>query len=145
MNKYSAIGNLTEKPTLRSTNSTGKAVCNMRIAVNEDFKDENGEKKHKVEFVNATAWGDLATSCSILEKGSQIYFAGALRTSTWDRNIKAPNTGEEVKVPTESKYISLSEVIFLNASKKNAIQEDTEEIEPDLEIPPMDDDGQDYV
>ena len=42
VNKVILVGNLGQDPELRYTGS-GTAVCNLRIATNESYKDANGE------------------------------------------------------------------------------------------------------
>ncbi len=84
VNKVILIGNLGQDPELRYTGS-GTAVCNMRIATTESYKDSNGEWVEKTEWHNVVAWARLAEICNeYLRKGSQVYFEGSLQTRSWD-------------------------------------------------------------
>ena len=84
VNKVILIGNLGQDPELRYTGS-GTAVCNMRLATNESYKDSNGEMVDKTEWHNVVAWARLAEICNeYLKKGSQVYFEGSLQTRSWD-------------------------------------------------------------
>lgn len=84
VNKVILIGNLGQDPELRYTGS-GTAVCNMRIATNEAYKDANGEWVDRTEWHNVVAWSRLAEICGeYLTKGSQIYVEGSLQTRSWD-------------------------------------------------------------
>lgn len=84
VNKVILIGNLGADPELRYTGS-GTAVCNLRIATNESYKDGNGQMVEKVEWHNVVAWARLAEICGeYLKKGSQVYFEGSLQTRTYD-------------------------------------------------------------
>lgn len=84
VNKVILIGNLGQDPELRYTPS-GTAVCNMRIATNESYKDSNGEWVDKTEWHNVVAWARLAEICGqYLKKGSQAYFEGSLQTRSWE-------------------------------------------------------------
>lgn len=84
INKVILIGNLGQDPELRYTGS-GTAVCNMRIATNEAFKDASGEWVEKTEWHSVVAWSRLAEICGeYLTKGSQVYIEGSLQTRSWD-------------------------------------------------------------
>ena len=84
VNKVIIIGNLGQDPELRYTGS-GTAVCNMRLATNESYKDSNGELVEKTEWHSVVAWARLAEICGeYLKKGSQVYFEGSLQTRQWE-------------------------------------------------------------
>ena len=84
VNKVILIGNLGQDPELRYTGS-GTAVCNMRLATNESYKDSNGELVEKTEWHSVVAWARLAEICGeYLKKGSQVYFEGSLQTRQWE-------------------------------------------------------------
>ncbi len=84
INKVILIGNLGQDPELRYTGS-GTAVCNMRLATNESYKDSNGELVEKTEWHSVVAWARLAEICGeYLKKGSQVYFEGSLQTRQWE-------------------------------------------------------------
>ncbi len=84
INKVILVGNLGQDPELRYTGS-GTAVCNMRLATNESYKDSDGNMVDKTEWHNVVAWSRLAEICGeYLKKGSQVYFEGSLQTRTYD-------------------------------------------------------------
>lgn len=84
INKVILVGNLGSDPELRYTGS-GTAVCNMRLATNESYKDANGEWVDKTEWHSIVAWSKLAEICGeYLKKGSQVYFEGSLQTRSYD-------------------------------------------------------------
>lgn len=84
VNKAILVGNLGQDPELRYTGS-GTAVCNMRLATNESYKDSDGQIVEKTEWHNVVAWGRLAEICGeYLRKGSQVYFEGSLQTRSWE-------------------------------------------------------------
>ncbi len=84
INKVVLIGNLGQDPELRYTGS-GTAVCNMRLATSDRYKDQNGEFVDKTEWHNVVAWSRLAEICGeYLKKGSQVYFEGSLQTRSWE-------------------------------------------------------------
>lgn len=68
--------------------SNGDAVVNCSIAVNESYKDKNGDKQEKVEWVNVVAYRNLAQIIAdYCTKGMQIYVSGKMETRKWtDKN-----------------------------------------------------------
>ncbi len=84
INKVILVGNLGQDPELRYTGS-GTAVCNMRLATNDSYKDANGQLVDKTEWHSVVAWSRLAEICGeYLKKGSQVYFEGSLQTRSYD-------------------------------------------------------------
>ena len=80
LNKAMLIGRLGKDPELRYTGN-GTAVCNLRIATNESYKDQDGQLVEKTEWHSVVAWSRLAEICGeYLKKGSRVYFEGSLQT-----------------------------------------------------------------
>ena len=78
-NKVIMAGNLTQDPELRYT-ASGKAVANMRIAVNEKYGD-----KDETLFIDVVVWNKQAESCAqYLAKGRQVLIEGRLQERTWE-------------------------------------------------------------
>ena len=64
--------------------SNGDAVTNCSLAVNESWKDKDGNKQEKCEWVNVTAYRKLAEiMAEYCKKGTQIYVSGKLQTRKW--------------------------------------------------------------
>ncbi len=84
VNKVILIGNLGADPEIRTTQQ-GATVANMRLAVSESWKDANGQRQERTEWVNLVAWRQLADIAQrFLRKGSKIYAEGKLQTRSWD-------------------------------------------------------------
>jgi len=84
INKVILVGNLGQDPELRYTGS-GTAVCNLRLATNESYKDSSGEWVERTEWHSVVAWARLAEICNeYLKKGSQIYIEGSLQTRNYE-------------------------------------------------------------
>lgn len=68
--------------------SNGDAVTNCSIAVNETWKDQNGEKQERCEWVSITVYKKLAEIMqSYCIKGMQIYVSGKMQTRKYtDKN-----------------------------------------------------------
>ncbi len=86
VNKWIGIGNLGADPEFRYT-PAGKAVCNLRVACQETWKDKGGAKQEKTEWVRVTVWGDMGENCSkYLAKGRSVYVEGRLQTRSYDKD-----------------------------------------------------------
>lgn len=85
MNKTIIVGRLTADPELRSTQS-GTASCKFTVAVNRNFKNQNGE--YEADFISCMAWKQNAEFVSrYFRKGQMICVEGSLRTGSYqDRN-----------------------------------------------------------
>ena len=84
VNKAIIIGNLGDDPELRHTQS-GAAVCNMRVATNETWKDRDGERHERTEWHSIVVFGKQAENCAkYLEKGRKVYVEGRLQTREWE-------------------------------------------------------------
>ena len=98
INKVILVGNLGQDPELRYTGS-GTAVCNMRIATSESYKDRDGNMVENTEWHTVVAWARLAEICGeYLKKGSQAYFEGSLQTRQWDDKEGNTRYSTEIKV-----------------------------------------------
>ena len=86
LNLCQFIGNIGKIETRYLSN--GDAVTNCSIAVNETWKDQNGEKQERCEWVNITAYKKLAEIMqSYCVKGMQIYVSGKMQTRKYtDKN-----------------------------------------------------------
>jgi single-strand DNA-binding protein len=84
MNKYIAIGNLTQDPNCRDV---GEAkVCSFGIAINE-FYYKNNEKQKTTLFLDVEAWNRQAENCTkFLSKGKKVAIEGKLKTNSWEKN-----------------------------------------------------------
>ena len=83
-NKVIIAGNLTRDVELRYT-PKGVAVAKLGLAVNRVWKNEAGEKKEEVTFVDVDAFGSTAENCGkYLRKGRPVLVEGRLKLDQWD-------------------------------------------------------------
>ena len=81
LNRCIIMGRLTRSPELRRTQS-GKAVTSVTLAVDRDFKGQNGEKE--TDFIDIVAWGNTAEFvCSYFSKGRMAVAEGRLQFRDW--------------------------------------------------------------
>lgn len=84
LNKVLLMGNLTRDPELRYTPS-GAAVVEFGMAINRQWKGQDGQKKEEVTFVDVTAWQRTAEIISeYCKKGSPLFVEGRLQLDSWD-------------------------------------------------------------
>ncbi len=87
LNKAMILGNLGQDPELRHT-AAGKAVTTLRIATNEVWKDQSGERQERTEWHSVVVWGRQAETCNqYLRKGRTCFVEGRIQTRKWqDQN-----------------------------------------------------------
>lgn len=85
LNKVQVIGRLGKDPEVRFT-SSGKVVANFSVAADESWKDADGERQKKTEWINVVAWGPSVESFiePYLHKGDLVYVEGKLQTRQWE-------------------------------------------------------------
>jgi single-strand DNA-binding protein len=84
VNKVILIGNLGANPELKYLPS-GQPVCEIRLATNEVFNDQQGQRQERTEWHRVVVYGKQAENCSqYLAKGRSCYIEGRLRTRSWD-------------------------------------------------------------
>ena len=83
VNKVILIGNLGADPELKYTPSS-RALCNLRIATTDVFKDKSGQRQERTEWHNVDLWGKPAESLKeYLVKGKQVYVEGRIQTDEY--------------------------------------------------------------
>ena len=81
LNKVIIMGRLVKDPELRRTQS-GTAVTSFRIAVDRDFKSQDGSKQ--ADFFDVVAWRNTAEFVSkYFAKGRMAVVEGRLQTRDW--------------------------------------------------------------
>ena len=81
LNKIFLMGRLTRDPELRRT-ASGTAVTSFSLAVDRDFKSQNGEKE--TDFIDIVAWRSTAEFVSkYFAKGGMAVVEGRLQIRDW--------------------------------------------------------------
>lgn len=85
LNKIILMGRLTRDPELRRTQG-GTAVTSFSLAVDRDFKNQNGEKE--TDFIDIVVWKNTAEFVSkYFAKGRMAVVEGRLQIRDWtDQN-----------------------------------------------------------
>ena len=87
-NRVVLVGNLTRDPELRYI-SSGTAVTELGLAVNDRKKSSSGEWVEDTQFIDVTLWGRTAEVASeYLGKGSSLLIEGRLKLDRWEKDDK---------------------------------------------------------
>ena len=82
INRVILTGRLTDTPELRYTTS-GNAVVAFNLAVNRQFRNQNGERE--ADFIRCIIWRKSAENFSnFTHKGSLVGIDGRLQTRSYD-------------------------------------------------------------
>ena len=96
LNKIMIIGNLGADPELRYTPS-GKAVTELRVAVNDNRKGPDGEWIEETLWFRVSVWEQAAERLAEqLRKGNKIYAEGQLRAREYDARDGQKRTSLEL-------------------------------------------------
>lgn len=116
LNRYTGIGNLGADPELKVT-ASGQAILKITVACNTSYFDKATEsRKEVVEWVRGTVFGKRAEGLAkVLNKGDRVYFEGALRTSSYEK--------EGVK--HYSTEVVVDNVILAGGGKRNSDADDS--------------------
>jgi len=83
LNKVFLMGNLTRDPELRYT-PNGAPVADFGLAINREWKGQDGEKRKETCFVDVTFFGRTAeTVGKYLRKGRPMFLEGRLKFDSW--------------------------------------------------------------
>lgn len=127
LNHITLMGRLTRDPELRRTGS-GIAVASFTLAVDQDYKSQNGERG--VDFINIVAWrGTAEFAEKYFEKGQMAVISGRLSTRNYEDKNGNKRTAYEV----------VASNIYFCGSKSNAGNSETDAA-PQTFDPLMDDD-----
>lgn len=86
VNRVLLVGNLGQAPEMRQT-AGGTAVCNLRVATNESYKDKSGQRQERVEWHTVVVFGASAENCAkYLAKGRTVGVEGRLQTRSWEKD-----------------------------------------------------------
>jgi single-strand DNA-binding protein len=104
LNRVFLIGRCCRDPEIRYT-PKGTAVAEVSLAINRVTKDENGEKKEEVTWIDCSLWSRMAEIAGqYLRKGSPVFIEGRLQKQEWldkttgDKRSKLCVIGENLQL-----------------------------------------------
>jgi single-strand DNA-binding protein len=144
-NKVILVGNLTRDCELRYLPS-GSAVCTTGIATNRKFKNQQGEQKEEVCFIDITFFGRTAEIANqYLSRGKKVLVEGRLKLDQWTDQNGAKRSKHSVTVDTlqmldskESGYTSGANSGYQNNQANTSYQQPTESKYTGNDIPDID-------
>lgn len=81
LNHIVISGRMVREPEYRTT-ATGTGWCTFTLAVDDDYKDESGNKQ--TDFIDCTAWRKTAEYITTYQrKGAQVEVSGRLKSRKW--------------------------------------------------------------
>jgi len=93
MNEVRVQGRTTSEVELKKTGQ-GKAYVNFNLAVEENFKDAQGEWQKSTTFIECIAWDKQAELLATVKKGSLIEIDGKIEVSKYKNkdNVEVKST-----------------------------------------------------
>ena len=135
LNKVILMGNLTRDPEIKHT-AAGTAVGDIGLAVNRVTKDEQGEKREEVTFIDVTLWGRTAELVGqYMTKGRPVLIEGRLHLDQWQDKETGANRSKLKVVATN--------VQFLGGGNRGGDQPTPQPAQPGQIIQTVPDDGDD--
>jgi single-strand DNA-binding protein len=96
LNLCQFIGNAGKDPEARYQ-PDGSAIVRVSIAVNESWKDKNGEKKERVTWIPVVCFGKTAEiALEYVKKGAQLYVQGRFSVRQYEKDGETKYTTEVI-------------------------------------------------
>jgi single-strand DNA-binding protein len=116
-NKVIVMGNLTKDPEMKHL-SSGKAVANFSIAINDKYK-KGGEWVDSVSYLDVVVFDRQAETCNeYLSKGKPVLIEGKLQQNRWEAQDGTKRSKVEIVA---------SRVVFLSSGDKKQVGFDNRE------------------
>lgn len=85
VNNVTLLGRITRDPEVKAVGN-GSAVCNFTLAVNRNFKNQQGE--YDADFINVVAFGNTAQRMQqYVSKGNLLAVTGRIQTRNYENNM----------------------------------------------------------
>jgi len=133
LNQYTITGRLGADVEVRRTQD-GKPIANMRVACSETWRDKNGDRKEKTEWISVVIFSEGL--CKIAEqylrKGSKVLLQGKIQTRKWqDKDGNDRFSTELVLQGFDAKLIMLDGPADKPAQDRTSY-DDRSEVKPDF-------------
>lgn len=105
VNKVFLMGNLTRDVELRHTQSN-LAIAKFGLAVNERFKDREGNWQERANFIDCEMFGARAEAFArYLAKGRPVFIEGRLRLDQWEDKNSGQKRSKLVVVADSFEFV----------------------------------------
>lgn len=96
VNKVILVGNVGGDPAIRY-DASGNPIANFSVACSESYKDKDGNKQERTEWVRIVLFGKQAgVAEQYVHKGDPLYVEGRLQTREWTNKEGQKVTTTEV-------------------------------------------------
>ena len=96
LNNVQIIGNLGGSPEMKYVNNSDHVV-NFSVAVNERWKNRNGDPQERTTWLRIVAFNGLGSACAeFLKRGDPVYVEGRLQIREYEDRDQNPRTSVEV-------------------------------------------------
>lgn len=93
-NQVVLMGNLTRDPELRTT-PNGQSVCSFSLALNRQWKSQDGQTQEAVDYIDVVAWAGLGERVAqYCQKGKPVLVNGRLQSRSWEQDGQKRNKVE---------------------------------------------------
>ena len=139
INKVIIVGHLGNDPEMR-TMPNGEQVANISVATSESWTDKNsGEKKTPTEWHRIVFYRRQAEICGqYLQKGSQVYIEGRLKTRKWQDNNGQDRYTTEIQGDVLQMLGGRNQDAAQNQPSKQQDKQQKAQSKPQQSEPPMD-------
>ena len=78
------IGNVGKQPEIKHLDN-GTTIASFSLAVNQDYKDKQGNEVKQVEWINLVAFGKIAEIIEkFVKKGDPLHIESKVKTRKWE-------------------------------------------------------------
>src|SRR5215472_5849382 len=96
LNNVQIIGNLGGTPEMKYLNNSDHVV-NFSVAVNERWKNRNGESQERTTWLRIVAFNGLGSACAeFLKRGDPVFVEGRLQIREYEDKDRNPRTSVEI-------------------------------------------------
>lgn len=97
LNNIQIIGNLGGTPDMKFLNDGKSQVVNFSVAVNERWKNRDGEPQERTTWLRVVAFNGIGQACAEhLTKGEAVYVEGRLQVREYEDKDGKERTSVEV-------------------------------------------------
>jgi len=97
-NSIQMIGNLGRDPEQRKSRANGSPFTLLSVATKRSWKNAQGEWQSKTDWHRVVCFNRLSDTASTLRRGDQVFVAGLLASSRYQREIRKGNKPEALKL-----------------------------------------------
>ena len=134
LNNIQIIGNLGGTPDMKYLNDGKSQVVNFSVAVNERWKNRDGEPQERTTWLRVVAFNGIGQACAEhLAKGDGVYVEGRLQVREYEDKDHNERTSVEV-VASKVRFLGRGNN---NGDEKRSVPGQPKERRAQSSAPPM--------